>query len=396
MPSPPALDVKALLAPIPGECPSGESVRYAGPYDAIEEARRADDNLNPGDWVRATKTADWTAVIAVATETLATTSKDLQIAVWLVEALVKRHGFPGLRDGLQLLWELQERFWDSLYPEIEDNDVEFRVAPLVWLNDKLPPSLRQIPVTQGTSGETYSWLRWEESRLVDNLGRRDQAAMQEALADGKITGEQFAKAVQTTPLEFYRTLFDDLNQVREECARLTQVVDDKCGQEAPSLLDLNRVITDCAELIESILRERGGLPPPPPPPGPDLTGALLNQPLPGPYRLDEPGSQPQPDGALSTPASATSAPVHTVPSQSSAVFSLQPQDRADALRRLAAVAAYFRQTEPHSPVSYLVQRAVRWAELPLEEWLQYVVHDATVLENIRETLGLKDTDASGA
>ena len=73
------------------------------------------------------------------------------------------------------------------------------------------------------------------------------------------------------------------------------------------------------------------------------------------------------------------------------MISLEPLNRADALRRLAAVADYFRRTEPHSPVPYLVQRAVHWANLPLEQWLQYVIHDTTSLESIRETLGLKDS-----
>ena len=60
-------------------------------------------------------------------------------------------------------------------------------------------------------------------------------------------------------------------------------------------------------------------------------------------------------------------------------MTLELQSRADALRQLAAVADYFRRTEPHSPVSYLVQRAVRWGEMPLEAWLQNVIHDESVL-----------------
>ena len=75
--------------------------------------------LSQGEWVREIKTADWPAVTEIATEVLATKSKDLQVAGWLAEALLKRYGFPGLRDGLQLMRELQERFWDELYPEIE-------------------------------------------------------------------------------------------------------------------------------------------------------------------------------------------------------------------------------------------------------------------------------------
>src|SRR5438105_2399377 len=145
MSSPQTLDLEALLAPIPGENPAGKDVRYDGIYDAIREARRADDPDAPqGEWVHERKIADWPAVITLAGESLRVKSKDLQIAAWLVEALVKRHGFPGLRDGFHMLWELQERFWPSLYPEIEDGDVEGRGLLLEWLNTNLPLSIRAV------------------------------------------------------------------------------------------------------------------------------------------------------------------------------------------------------------------------------------------------------------
>lgn len=67
---------------------------------------------------------------------------------------------------------------------------------------------------------------------------------------------------------------------------------------------------------------------------------------------------------------------------------IMPVDRADALRRLAAVAEFYRRTEPHSPVGPLVQRAARWGEMPLEELLQEVIKSEDVLGNLRETLGL--------
>src|SRR4029453_15919663 len=107
MPSPPTLDVAELLAPIPGENPAGQSVRYDGTHDAIQEARWAEDALEKGEGGRQVKAADWPAVMALATETLAAKSKDLQITVWLVEALVKQPVFAGLRDGLPLPRELQ-------------------------------------------------------------------------------------------------------------------------------------------------------------------------------------------------------------------------------------------------------------------------------------------------
>jgi hypothetical protein len=39
------IDLETVLAPIPSAHPAGENLRYAGPYDAIQEARRAGDRL---------------------------------------------------------------------------------------------------------------------------------------------------------------------------------------------------------------------------------------------------------------------------------------------------------------------------------------------------------------
>ena len=69
--------------------------------------------------------------------------------------------------------------------------------------------------------------------------------------------------------------------------------------------------------------------------------------------------------------------------------------RADALRRLADIAAFFQKTEPHSPVSYLVRRAVKWGNMGLETWLQEVIKDQTVLVQLRETLGVTDGASGG-
>jgi type VI secretion system protein ImpA len=392
MASPQILDFEALLNPIAAEHPAGKDVRYDGTYDAIREARRADDPLDQGDWIRPVKNADWSAVIDLARETLASKSKDLQVAAWLVEALVKRQGFPGLRDGLRLLRELQERFWPCLYPEAEEGELEFRAGPLEWLNERLPVSIKEISVTQPGDGANYSWLRWEESRVMDNLGRRDQAAMTAALSDGKITGEQFDKAVEATPLAYHKMLYEDLNESWEEFERLDRVVDEKFGREPPSLLEIRKAIEACRTLMADIGSKRGGLGPDPGPPGPDPN-----------LRESEPNADGSFSGSLSremmapTPQASRGAPARSAPDDDPAGVSIDPQSRADALRRLAAVAAYFRRTEPHSPVSYLVQRAVRWGEMPLEQWLQDVINNEDVLGRVRETLGLKESDPnSGA
>ena len=65
------------------------------------------------------------------------------------------------------------------------------------------------------------------------------------------------------------------------------------------------------------------------------------------------------------------------------------QARAQAVAQLREVAAFFRRTEPHSPVAYLADKAAEWADMPLHEWLTTVVKDDASLAHIRELLGVK-------
>lgn len=356
------VDLNALLAPISGENPAGEPVRYTGVYDTIQEARRADDDLPMGEWQREAKTADWHTVINLCSETIGKSSKDLQIGAWLVEALVKRHGFAGLREGLVLLREIQRNFWDTLYPEIEDGDLEFRTGPLNWLNDKLSVYVREISLTEGDPA--YSWNHWDESRNVDNLGRRNPEAMQAAIAEGKIIAEQFDKSVAGTPRAFYENLFEDLTQTKEELSQLEKVVDEKFGPNAPSLIKARSAVDECHQLVAGILKQKREQ-------DPGFRAEAQNLAEPNSSKTDLDGRY-QDDG-----------------SPTLASWSGEPRSREEAFQRLVVIANYLKRVEPQHPVSYLLERAVRWTKMPLEEWLGEVVRNDDVLKHLHDTLGIK-------
>ena len=369
MSSPQTIDFDTLLAPISGDNPAGEYLRYEGTYDTLQEQMREDDNLEQGDWQRETKAAEWRAVITTATEALATKSKDLQLAAWLTRALVKRHGFAGLRDGFQLLRELQERFWDQLYPELEDGDAEFRAGPFDGLNSGLPLFIRQIPLTQSGNGDAYSLLHWTDAQAVDNLARQNAEAYQVAVDEGKVTGEQLNKAVVTTPRLFYETLFEDLRESVDACEQLDRVADEKFGRIAPSFVAIKKTLDECFDLVRRIRkekREKEGIR--------DEVAAIRQQ---------ADGAPRQEYESSTMMAAPTTVIAGNLP--------LEPQSRADALRRLEAVAGYFRRTEPHSPVAYLVERAVRWGTMPLEEWLREIIKSDDVLGYVKEHLGIKES-----
>lgn len=366
------LDVEALLTPIPGDSPAGESLQYAGLYDEIRESRRADEDSAQGEWKKSdAKSADWNGVVNLATEALADRTKDLQVCAWLTEALVKLHGFVGLRDGLKIMCGLHERFWDHVYPETDEDGLEARANSLDWLSSQLARSIKEVPITDAPTGVNYSYSRWHESEEFDipeDLDALDAEALERvnelkerASLESKITGEEWRKAKNATRRVFYEETYALVGECREELRALDRVMDEKFARETPGLGALTKALDEIHTLAEKLVKEKRILEPDPA----------------GPEEAADASGEPQ-NGSAGHHAAAggTTGPIKT---------------RQDAFRRLAEVVNYLRQTEPHSPVSYLVERAIRWGQMPLDLWLEDVIKEGGALETLRETLGLKTT-----
>ena len=358
---PSVIDLDVLLQPIAGENPSGESLRYAGVYDEIAEARRADDTLNRGEWQEQLKVADFRKVVDLATSSLSTRSKDLQIGAWLSEALIKQYGFVGLRDGMKLLSGLQEQFWDTLYPEIDEGDMSGRANAVAWFDTQASLSLMGVPFT---GGPRYSSIDWEDSKVYDFpegmelLDTAEQVRLNElkaqAEAQQKVTGDMWRKAITATT----RAEMEVINFVVEECwtefNNLNRVIEEKYDRnQMPGLSGFRKTLDSVHTQVKKLLEQK---------------------------RIEEPDEVEEVEGdgggvsEDGTPriAAGIAGPI---------------QSRADALKRLAQIADFFQKTEPHSPISYIVTRAVKWGNMPLELWLQDVIKDETVLFNLRQTLG---------
>jgi type VI secretion system protein ImpA len=362
MAEPSTIDIEALLEPISPDRPAGEDLTYEAGYGELREARRADDVTSLGDWKPKDKpkVSEWDRVVSLGSEYLARKTKDLQIAAWMTEALVHLNGFAGLRDGFRLLAGLQERFWEVLFPEIEDGDLEPRAGPFEFLNqDKLLPFLiRSVPLTAGLGEEDYSFLRYQESRATDNAVRKDPEQLSVLTAEGKITSEQFDKAVAQTSLAFYEGLVEDLRECIAAFTALDRDNDRRFGREAPSLVGLRKALDDCRNLIESILQDKRAQQPdadgPPEEPEPAEEESTVAEEE--TWAAAEPGDDVE-EAEVAEPV----APVRRRPSARPSGGPIT--DVEDARRRIVEAAAYLRQNEPGSPVPHLVVRALRMAEV---------------------------------
>ncbi len=364
------IDVEALLVPIAGDNPAGESLQYSGVYDEIREARRADDNLTKGEWEHEPKLSEWPKVVELSTSALAGKTKDLQIGVWLVEALVQLYGFVGLRDGLKLIRGLHEQFWDRFYPEIEEGDLDARANALAAMDARLEIPLKSAPLTKSGTGVDYSYIQWEESTMFDipeNLDNLDSesynrfvALKAEAEAANKTTADVWRKAKDATRRAFYEETFAVFNECWDQFQALDKVADEKFGQQTPGLGVLKKSLDAIRTLVERLVKEKRILEP-----DPVLDGSAVS------------GAQSDGEGSLAD----AGGPL---------------RGRAEALRQLAEVAQYFQRTEPHSPVAYLVQRAIKWGQMPLEIWLEDVIKDGAVLGHLKETLGIGTDTKQGS
>jgi len=333
---------EGLLNPIPGQNPSGQNLRYDPVYDKIREARRADEEIQVSEeaskrdvWKHEIKKADFIQVTKLATEALSKRTKDLQIAAWLTEALVAQERIPGLTQGLELLRGLIANFWETLYPEVEDDDLLLRAAPVEWVGSFLHEQVRKVPVTKNK----LDWCKFQESRRVgyekDAEGNEAKTtARQVAISEKKCTGEEFDQAVKNTGESYYRQLATDLAAADNSVRALEHLCDEKFGRDAPNFANLKKALEDLQDLVREYWKPEEERQPEVAVPEEQLEEARADQ-----------------------PADATAAP------RRRATTAEEPADPDDAVRRLVALARFLRQANAASPVPYMILRGLRWGEL---------------------------------
>ncbi|MCB1022892.1 MAG: type VI secretion system protein TssA, partial [Acidobacteria bacterium] len=263
----------------------------------------------------------------------------------------------------------QENFWDGLFPEIDEGDMEGRANALEWMDQKAAFAIKRAPITQDGPG----YFGWEDSKTFvfpenpESLSVDEQnklaALRAQAENEGRTTADQWEKAVAASRRAFYEQLDVTINECIEAFKELNLVIEKTFDMnQAPGI----REISVSLDLIKM------------------QTDKLLEQ-----KRLEEPDPEIEEDEEASEESGTSGAPGGGTRSASGSI-----NDRKDALKRLSQLASFFKKTEPHSPVSYLINRAVKWGNMPLNSWLEDVIKDAGTLEMLRETLGF-NTEISG-
>ncbi|HXZ00140.1 MAG TPA: type VI secretion system protein TssA [Stellaceae bacterium] len=353
-PPPPGIDLAAILAPLPGDSPTGASLRFSGAYERIREARREDDaSLPRGVWQTELKRANWGEVVRLAGEALATRSKDLQIACWLLEGLIHRQGFAGIAPGLGVIIGLCRAFWPHLHPAIEENDLSYRIAPFEWVNAHLPQTIYCLPLTRAgiVTPDEYAWEHYANALRLEQIRKANPTAK----LDAGVKLAEFDAAAAATPTAFYRGVLRHIETSLALLGELDRLLDQACGKDAPSLAALRGALANIEGLVQTILRNRGEV-------------AMTAEPM--------------------RPVPAAPAPTEELTEPAPPPFEGVIRDRDEAYRLILEVAEYLSRTEPHSPTPYLLRRAHSWGMMPLHELLAEMTRGRNDLAALFELLGL--------
>ncbi len=355
------INIDALLAPIGGDAPEGDRKAYAyGLRDQLEALRQEE---RPEDFDDATRPAvlkkpDWKKAIALSTDALCTQSKDLRIACHLVEALTKQEGFAGLREGLELLKRLLDEAWDRLVPDIDDGDLDSRAAPLANMLDdsdrglRFPTSVRFVPLF-GSQPDVYGLVDWNRLRSSNEP------------ADVEAT----ASALKAMNAEGLAARTADAEACLQALQQLVQSMDTRMGSLAPSLTNLGGSVHDCARLMrQELVRMQ---------PAAGATSATATVTAMAMAAADHQGDA---GGAKAGGAVATG--------------ELSVSSRAEAYLQLTRAADVLQQMEPHSPIPYLVRRAVELGQLPFPRLMQQLIRDNNILTELNRELGIEESAAS--
>lgn len=388
------MDLAALLAPVSPAAPCGADLAFSSELDAIARARQADDpSIEQGAWVTTLKEADWKFVASACSELLKKRSKDLRLAVWLAEASAKTAGLRGLGDALLLTAGLCEHYWDGLYPLPDEDGHEQRTGNLCWIAARAAQLAREVALTEGARGFSLNDFAFARS----HGGAGNDAIPPHAPGEAELDAARRKSAPA-----FYRRLLEDCGHCETALCELERVVDRHLGQDGPgfsaaraSVQDVAHFVTPLAAAADEVAPGGATTPAGTPPRAPSDAGASTD--------VDAVDGA---DGTASTDPHEVRQHVSALAREARGSAGIEAsgagaateggtpggalQSRAAALDQLRAVAAFFRRTEPHSPVAYLADKAARWGEQPLHVWLRAVIKDDVQYAQLEEMLGAAD------
>ena len=380
------LNIDALLAPISESQPCGRSKEtsedlvllnaFANVQREGETARKIEktrveiellDSGSRAEKIRNSagrsddpkKDTNWPAIAAQCIEILTNQSKDTRILSWLIESSMRSAGFRGLSESLQFAAALVDSYGVQLFPWDEDDEL-YAIGFLDKLNQStsMIDGLGRIPVQRGSRINYSSKVI---ARHLEGLPEAERSQLQES---GLMVYDDIVSEIKATSTEAKQEYLDAIKQALDSAKRLDQALSSKSGSSNFGFSRLANEIEDILDWFSELA-------------GDDLVSSDQTK---SQRELTESATDVELSEAMSESE-------HSRPESTKGKTGVI-QSREDAIASLVRVASFFRKTEPHSPVSYALEQAVRWGKMPLPELLTDLVQDSVVRGEVFRRLGI--------
>lgn len=362
-------DVDSLIKAIPKLKGAGIDLRasaeYLSLYYEIKDARNTARNIERKNQLDEEDTDPkqyWRTVCKLGQEILETKSKDLEIACWLTESWLRLSGFSGLIQGFTLLEKLISKYQLKLYPQPDEEGLETTLAALTGLNGldndgSLIQPIRNQYITEGYSHGPYAL--WQYQQALENSKIKDMNVLQKKVESGAVVISMINKALEETNADFYRELKANVTQTISQFNKLQVVLQKTYSNEQPPSSKIKNILEDFQQHIVFITH---------------------GQPYAAEFETKtEVKPETQPEGGESKQLIK-----HNLKTNGE-------MNRETALAELARISTFFKNTEPHSPLSYAIDRVIRWGNLPLPELMHELIKDAGAKQGFFDLTGLPDS-----
>jgi type VI secretion system protein ImpA len=362
------MDIDSLLNPISATQPTGLDARvepgitesYYHLKDARTTARAAErtslfDNAS-------SEIPEWVTILTKAPQILCEQTKDLEICCWYTEALIRKEGFTGLQLGFKLIRGLIENYWNELYPLPDEDGLETRVAPLTGLNGSgsegvLIAPIRNVKITSSSSHPNYSLWQYQQALDMQKIHDEDERQNRSRALGFSLT--EIQQSVSETPDAFYIQIIDNIQSCISDYKAISNKLDEYCDADtSPPSRNIINVLEECqgavkhlaGEIISNMSKSTEEF-------GDDDTDDITNK------------ANPQSKDQINVINS-----------------------REDAFKQLLKISDFFKKTEPHSPLAAILQRAVNWGNMPLEQLIQELIPDHSSREHYKSLTGINLND----
>ena len=300
---------------------------------------------------------DWNQVVDLGLTILTKHAKDIEIIAWVIEGLLRQHGFAGLRDGFRLAHELIEKYADIIYPLPDEDGDETRLAALTGLNgDGIEGSLivpiAAVPII--ISQNHGKLALWQYQRALDLEKIIDPEIRKKRIDDHAILLDEFKLAASDTATEFFPQLYTEIKACQQQILQLYTLLEERYGEHSPPSHYIRQAIENFADHL--LLLTDGG--------------AKLES----MESVELPVTAGQPQALADKYQHSSHADITT---------------RHEALSMLLKIADYFEKTEPHSPLPYVIRRAVKWGNLPLPALLKELIDSEGGRDHVGKLTGIE-------